>query len=174
MKYIKGVSSGAFVVCFGCLFKVNTSVVLWPRACFHPSTVWEKLTTSSPPALPKSSSTTVITSVKVCLNTCSLVFEGQMFKCLKPSDLLRLFTGSSEGDLDSLLENATVENSESSSLSSSQESAEDRSAKTGHSPKESHAESLKESPGRNDAASSSKDTCQGRKHTGSICVKVFP
>ncbi|XP_075906544.1 protein GREB1 isoform X2 [Nelusetta ayraudi] len=65
-----------------------------------------------------------------------------------------------EGDLDSLLENATVENSESSSLSSSQESAEDRSAKTGHSPKESHAESLKESPGRNDAASSSKDTCQ--------------
>lgn len=87
-----------------------------------------------------------------CLNAANLLNPPSSVRLLPP-----------EGDLDSLLENATLENSESSSLSSSQESAEDRSAKTSHSPKDAHAESSKESPGRNDAASSSKDTCQGRK-----------
>lgn len=103
----------------------------------------------------------------------SLVFHRRVFKYLIACELDRLLFWSSEGDLDSLLENATLENSELSSSSASQDSAEERSAKSSHSPKDSQAESSKDSPGRNDATSSSKDTCQGRRHVHDLrCVKT--
>ncbi|XP_078016797.1 protein GREB1 isoform X2 [Epinephelus lanceolatus] len=69
-----------------------------------------------------------------------------------------------DGDLDSLLDNATVDSNEPSPLSSSQESAEERSLKTTHSPKDtsspkdSHTQS-KDSPSPKERALSAKDTC---------------
>lgn len=69
---------------------------------------------------------------------------------------------SSDGDLDSLLDSATVDSNEPSPLSSSQESAEERSLKIRHSPKDSNPQGSKASP-------SSKDTCPGKKQA-SICL----
>lgn len=76
----------------------------------------------------------------------------------------------SDGDLDSLLDNATVDSNEPSPLSSSQESAEERSLKTTHSPKDtsspkdSHTQS-KDSPSPKERALSAKDTCSGETQT---------
>lgn len=61
--------------------------------------------------------------------------------------------------MDSLLDSATLESNESSPLSSGQDSAEERSLKTRHSPKDSHTKCSKDSL-------SPKDTCPGRKHEG--------
>ncbi|KAL3992815.1 general transcription factor 3C polypeptide 1 [Sarotherodon galilaeus] len=65
-----------------------------------------------------------------------------------------------DGDIDSLLDNAILDSNEPSPLSSSQESAEERSNKSPrvtHSPKDSHTHLSKDSP--KDTASSPKDTC---------------
>ncbi|XP_054471608.1 protein GREB1 [Anoplopoma fimbria] len=70
-----------------------------------------------------------------------------------------------DGDLDSLLDGANVDSSETSPLSSSQESAEERSLKTTHSPKDtnspkdSHTQCSKDTPSPKERASSPKDTC---------------
>ncbi|XP_039650428.1 protein GREB1 isoform X1 [Perca fluviatilis] len=70
-----------------------------------------------------------------------------------------------DGDLDSLLDSATVDSNEPSPLSSSQESAEERSLKTTHSPKDTnssndpHTQCSKDSPSPKERASSPKDTC---------------
>ncbi|XP_029132994.2 protein GREB1 [Labrus bergylta] len=70
-----------------------------------------------------------------------------------------------DGDLDSLLDSATVDSNEQSPMSSSQESAEDKSLKSRHSPKdvqrpkESQTQGSKDSPSTKEGASSPKDTC---------------
>lgn len=67
--------------------------------------------------------------------------------------------------MDSLLDSATVDSSEPSPLSSSQESSEERSLKTTHSPKDSHTQCPKDSPSPKERATSPKDTCSGEKQT---------
>lgn len=70
-----------------------------------------------------------------------------------------------DGDIDSLLDNAILDSNEPSPLSSSQESAEERSNKSPrvtHSPKDPHTHLSKDSP--KDTASSTKDTCSGKAH----------
>ncbi|XP_063333717.1 protein GREB1 [Pelmatolapia mariae] len=65
-----------------------------------------------------------------------------------------------DGDIESLLDNTILDSNEPSPLSSSQESAEERSNKSPrvtHSPKDSHAHLSKDSP--KDTASGPKDTC---------------
>ncbi|KAM6942963.1 protein GREB1 [Xenentodon cancila] len=70
-----------------------------------------------------------------------------------------------DGDLDSLLDSASVYSNEASPLTSSQESAEDRSFKNTHSPKDtqsqkdSHAQCSKDAVTPKETASSPKDTC---------------
>ncbi|KAK1891864.1 GREB1-like protein [Dissostichus eleginoides] len=65
-----------------------------------------------------------------------------------------------DGDLDSLLDSATVDSNEPSPLSSSQDSAEEKSLKTTHSPKDTPSpKNSKDSPSPKGRASSPKDTC---------------
>ncbi|KAM3626089.1 uncharacterized protein V6R79_022341 [Siganus canaliculatus] len=64
-----------------------------------------------------------------------------------------------DGDLDSLLDSATVDCNEPPSLSSGQESAEERNLKTIQSPRDSNAQCAKDSPSPKEKASSPKDTC---------------
>lgn len=66
-----------------------------------------------------------------------------------------------DGDLDSLLNSATVDSNESSPLSSSQESSERETVKTTQSPKDSQTQCSKESTSPKERASSPKDTCSG-------------
>ncbi|CAK6963972.1 protein GREB1 [Scomber scombrus] len=63
-----------------------------------------------------------------------------------------------DGDMDSLLDSATVDSNQPSPLSSSQESAEERSLKNTHSPKDSHTQCSKDSPSPKEAPSP-KDSC---------------
>ncbi|KAL6113284.1 greb1 [Pungitius sinensis] len=80
-------------------------------------------------------------------------------------ELIQYCNSQEDGDLDSLLDGATVDSSEPSPLSSSQESTEERCLKTTHSPKDtnsptgSHAQSSKDLPSPQERASSPKDTC---------------
>ncbi|XP_028258212.1 protein GREB1 [Parambassis ranga] len=61
-----------------------------------------------------------------------------------------------DGDMDSLLDSASVDSNESSS---SQESAEERNLKHTHSPKDTHTQCSKDSLSPKEAAQSPKDTC---------------
>lgn len=73
-----------------------------------------------------------------------------------------------DGDLDSLLDSATVDNSELSPLSSCQESAEERNPKSKSSPKDaqsSKTQGAKDSPSTKGGALSPKDTCTGKTKT---------
>ncbi|KAM7406316.1 hypothetical protein PAMP_000701 [Pampus punctatissimus] len=63
-----------------------------------------------------------------------------------------------DGDMDSLLDSATVDSNEPSPLSSSQESTEERSLKNTHSPKDSHTQYSKDSLSPKEAPSP-KDSC---------------
>lgn len=58
-----------------------------------------------------------------------------------------------EGDMDSLLDSATLDSNEPSPLSSSQESTEEKSVKNTHSPKDSHSPKDRVLP--------PKETCSG-------------
>ncbi|KAM9860380.1 protein GREB1 [Aulostomus maculatus] len=70
-----------------------------------------------------------------------------------------------DGDVDSLLDGAMLDSTETSPLSSSQESTEERSLKSTHSPKDTHSpkelhtQCSKDSPSPKDSASTPKDTC---------------
>ncbi|AWP01787.1 putative protein GREB1 [Scophthalmus maximus] len=64
-----------------------------------------------------------------------------------------------DGDMDSLLDSATVDSNEPSPLLSSQESAEDRGLKSTHSSKDSLTHCSKDSHSPKERASSPKDTC---------------
>ncbi|XP_035008366.2 protein GREB1 [Hippoglossus stenolepis] len=64
-----------------------------------------------------------------------------------------------DGDMDSLLDSATVDSNELSPLLSSQESAEDKSLKSTHSPKDSLTQCSKDSHSPKERASSPKDAC---------------
>lgn len=77
----------------------------------------------------------------------------------------------SDGDMDSLLDSATVDSNQPSPLSSSQESAEERTLKNTHSPKDSHTQCSKDSPSPKEAPSP-KDSCSGETQTHTQ-VKVF-
>ncbi|KAM6950438.1 protein GREB1 isoform 2-T2 [Lycodopsis pacificus] len=80
-------------------------------------------------------------------------------------ELIHYCNSQQDGDLDSLLDSATVDSSEPSPLSSSPESAEERSLKTTHSPKDtnspkdSHTQCSKDLPSPKERVSSPKDTC---------------
>ncbi|XP_031702701.1 protein GREB1 isoform X2 [Anarrhichthys ocellatus] len=80
-------------------------------------------------------------------------------------ELIHYCNSQQDGDLDSLLDSATVDSSEPSPLSSSQESAEERNLKTTHSPKDtnspkdSHTQCSKDLPSPKERVSSPKDTC---------------
>nr|XP_020445501.1 LOW QUALITY PROTEIN: protein GREB1-like [Monopterus albus] len=64
-----------------------------------------------------------------------------------------------DGDMDSLLDSATVDSNEPSPLTSSQESTEDTGLKNTHSPKDSNTQCSKDSPSLKEGASSPRDTC---------------
>lgn len=89
--------------------------------------------------------------------------------CLSHNLLTHVFL--SDGDMDSLLDSASVDSNESSS---SQESAEERSLKNTHSPKDAHTQCSKDSLSPKEAAQSPKDTCSGRHCIFMrICSKYF-
>lgn len=75
----------------------------------------------------------------------------------------------SDGDIDSLLDSASVYSNEASPLSNSHEAAEDKSLKNTQSPKdtqslkESHSQSSKDALSPKEAAPSPKDICSGKK-----------
>lgn len=70
----------------------------------------------------------------------------------------------SDGDMDSLLDSASVDSSEPSPLSSTQESSEDISLKDTHGPKDAHTQCSKDSPSPKESSSSPRDTCSGEMH----------
>ncbi len=93
-----------------------------------------------------------------------LPFCSHTFVCAVQA-CLRVPLHFSDGDFDYLLDSATVDSSEPSPLSSSQESSEERNLKTTNSPKGSQTQCSKELSSPKERGSSPKDTCSGENQT---------